>query len=155
RPGQAFLPQPGRWSLMWNWEFAAEALPILLRGFVNTLIATGVGTLIAVVLGLFIAVAIRVLPRWVNWLIRLLVAFLRITLPIMQLTLLYYSFAGNPRLVNIPGLAVGFSGIGIHSSAYMAKSSRGGIAAVPPGQYEAASALSLTPVLKFTAVVLP
>ena len=30
---------------MWNWEFAAEALPILLRGFVNTLIATIVGFL--------------------------------------------------------------------------------------------------------------
>ena len=29
---------------MWNWEFAADALPILLRGFVNTLIATVVGT---------------------------------------------------------------------------------------------------------------
>src|SRR5699024_11596348 len=77
RPGQEPPPRTGRWTLMWNWEFAAEALPILLRGFVNTLIATGVGTLIAVVLGLFIAVAIRGLPRWINWLIRLLVAFVR------------------------------------------------------------------------------
>jgi polar amino acid transport system permease protein len=81
---------------MWNWEFAAEALPILLRGFVNTLIATGVGTLIAVVLGLFIAVAIRGLPRWINWLIRLLVAFVRNTPLIMQLMFVYFIFAGIP-----------------------------------------------------------
>ena len=40
---------------MWNWEFATEALPILLRGFVNTLIATVVGTVIAAILGLILA----------------------------------------------------------------------------------------------------
>src|SRR5699024_718536 len=155
RPGQEPLPRPGRWTLMWNWEFAAEALPILLRGFVNTLIATGVGTLIAVVLGLFIAVAIRGLPRWINWLIRLLVAFVLNTPLIMQLMFVYFIFAGIPGLVNIPALVVGFIVIGIHYSTYMSESYRAGIDAVPPGQHEAATALSLPPVRKFTAVVLP
>ena len=140
---------------MWNWEFAAEALPILLRGFVNTLIATGVGTLIAVVLGLFIAVAIRGLPRWINWLIRLLVAFVRNTPLIMQLMFVYFIFAGIPGLVNIPALVVGFIVIGIHYSTYMSESYRAGIDAVPPGQFEAATALSLPPVRTFTAIVLP
>src|SRR5699024_6354777 len=152
RPGQEPLPRPGRWTLMWNWEFAAEALPILLRGFVNTLIATGVGTLIAVVLGLFIAVAIRGLPRWINWLIRLLVAFVRNTPLIMQLMFVYFIFAGIPGLVNIPALVVGFIVIGIHYSTYMSESYRAGIDAVPPGPHVAATALALPPVRKVTAV---
>src|SRR5699024_149767 len=95
--------------------------PILLRGFVNTLIATGVGTLIAVVLALFIAVAIRGLPRWLAWLIRLLVAFVRNTPLIMPLMFVYFIFAGIPGLVNIPALVVGFIVIGIHYSTYMSE----------------------------------
>src|SRR5699024_4016867 len=140
---------------MWNWEFAAEALPILLRGFVNTLIATGVGTLIAVVLGLFIAVAIRGLPRWINWLIRLLVAFVRNTPLIMQLMFVYFIFAGIPGLVRCPALVVGFIGVGLHASACMAEGYRAGTDAVPPGLHGAATALALPAVRKFAAVVLP
>src|SRR5699024_1599589 len=93
--------------------------------------------------------------RWINWLIRLLVAFVRNTPLIMQLMFVYFIFAGIPGLVNIPALVVGFIVIGIHYSTYMSESYRAGIDAVPPGQHEAATALSLPPVRKFTAVVLP
>ena len=93
---------------MWNWEFAAEALPILLRGFVNTLTATVVGTAIAVVLGLILAVAIRGLPRWINWLVRLIVAFIRNTPLVVQLLFVYYAFADIPGLVDVPALVIGF-----------------------------------------------
>lgn len=141
--------------MIWNWEFAFEALPILLRGFVNTLIATVIGTVIAAVLGLIIAVAIRSLPRWINWLVRLIVAFIRNTPLIMQLIFIYFVFAGIPGLVDIPALVVGIIVIGVHYSTYMSESYRAGIDSVPPGQHEAATALSLPPVRKFTAVVLP
>lgn len=141
--------------MIWNWEFAAEALPILLRGFVNTLIATAVGTIIATVLGLVIAVAIRGLPRWINWIVRLLVAFVRNTPLVVQLIFVYYIFAGIPGLVDVPALVIGFIVIGIHYSTYMSESYRAGIDAVPPGQFEAATALSLPPVRTFAAVVLP
>lgn len=140
---------------MWNWDFAVEALPLLLRGFVNTLIATGVGTAIATVLGLIIAVAIRGLPRWINWLVRLLVAFVRNTPLVVQLMFVYFAFSGIPGLVNVPALVIGFVVIGVHYSTYMSESYRAGIDSVPPGQHEAATALSLPPVRKFTAVILP
>ncbi|MBM6588600.1 MULTISPECIES: ectoine/hydroxyectoine ABC transporter permease subunit EhuD [Brevibacterium] len=141
--------------MTWNWEFAVEALPILLQGFVNTLIATVVGTVIAAILGLLIAVAIRTLPRWINWLVRLLVAFVRNTPLIVQLMFVYFAFSDIPGLVSIPALAVGCIVIGIHYSTYMSESYRAGIDSVPPGQHEAATALSLPPVRTFTAVVLP
>ena len=140
---------------MWNWEFAADALPILLRGFVNTLIATVVGTAIAVVLGLILAVAIRGLPRWINWIVRLVVAFIRNTPLVVQLLFVYYAFSDIPGLVDVPALVVGFTVIGIHYSTYMSESYRAGIDSVPPGQFEAATALSLPPVRTFTAIVLP
>lgn len=139
----------------WNWEFAAEALPILLRGFVNTLIATVVGTIIAAILGLILAVAIRGLPRWINWLVRLLVAFIRNTPLVVQLMFVYFAFSDIPGLVDVPALVVGFIVIGIHYSTYMSESYRAGIDSVPPGQHEAATALSLPPVRKFTAIILP
>ena len=141
--------------MIWNWEFAAEALPILLRGFVNTLIATVVGTVIAAILGLILAVAIRGLPRWINWLVRLIVAFIRNTPLVVQLLFVYFGFSDIPGLVDIPALVVGFIVIGIHYSTYMSESYRAGIDAVPPGQFEAATALSLPPVRTFTAIVLP
>ena len=140
---------------MWNWEFAADALPILLRGFVNTLIATVVGTVIAAILGLILAVAIRGLPRWINWIVRLIVAFIRNTPLVVQLLFVYYAFSDIPGLVDVPALVVGFTVIGIHYSTYMSESYRAGIDAVPPGQFEAATALSLPPVRTFTAIVLP
>ncbi|GAA1804499.1 MULTISPECIES: ectoine/hydroxyectoine ABC transporter permease subunit EhuD [Brevibacterium] len=139
----------------WNWEFAAEALPILLRGFVNTLIATVVGTIIAVILGLILAVAIRSLPRWINWVVRLFVAFVRNTPLVVQLVFVYTGFAEIPALASIPALAIGSAVIGIHYATYMSESYRAGIDAVPPGQREAAIALSLPPVRTFTAVTLP
>ena len=140
---------------MWNWEFAADALPILLRGFVNTLIATVVGTVIAAILGLILAVAIRGLPRWINWIVRLIVAFIRNTPLVVQLLFVYYAFSDIPGLVDVPAIVVGFTVIGIHYSTYMSESYRAGIDAVPPGQFEAATALSLPPVRTFTAIVLP
>src|SRR5699024_12351803 len=58
----------------WNWQSAADAFPLLLKGFGTTLVATVGGTAIAVVLGLLIAVVLRTLPTWFVWLPKLLVA---------------------------------------------------------------------------------
>ncbi|RAE29367.1 ectoine/hydroxyectoine ABC transporter permease subunit EhuD, partial [Burkholderia multivorans] len=122
---------------MWNWEFAPEALPILLRGFVNTLIATVVGTIIAAILGLILAIAIRGLPRWINWGVRLFVAFVRNTPLVVQLVFVYTAFSEIPGHVDIPALVVGSGVIGVHYATYMSESYRAGIDAVPPGQREA------------------
>ena len=43
----------------WNWEFAFEILPRLLRATINTLIAAGVGYGIAMILGVVFALALR------------------------------------------------------------------------------------------------
>jgi len=139
----------------WNWQSAADAFPLLLQGFGTTLVATIGGTVIAVFLGLLIAVVLRTLPGWAVWLPKLMVAFVRNTPLIVQLVFVYTLFSMNDALIAIPALAVGIVVIGIHYSTYMSESYRAGIDAVPPGQWEAISALSLPPVRSFRSIVLP
>ncbi|GAA4284905.1 ectoine/hydroxyectoine ABC transporter permease subunit EhuD [Brevibacterium daeguense] len=142
-------------SDFWSWERAFEALPILLRGFGNTLIATVLGTIIAAILGLLIAVLLRVLPGWIDWLLKLAVAFVRNTPLVVQLLFVYYLFAMNPVLIEVPALVIGTAMIGVHYATYMSESYRAGIDSVPKGQWEAISALSLPPGRAFRSVVLP
>lgn len=139
----------------WNWQSAADALPLLLKGFGTTLVATLGGTAIAVVLGLLIAVLLRTLPGWAGWLPKLVVAFIRNTPLVVQLVFVYTLFSMSDTLIAISALTVGIVVIGIHYSTYMSESYRAGIDAVPQGQWEAISALSLPPVRSFRSIVLP
>ncbi|GAA4513176.1 ectoine/hydroxyectoine ABC transporter permease subunit EhuD [Brevibacterium yomogidense] len=139
----------------WNWQSAADALPLLLKGFGTTLVATLGGTAIAIVLGLLIAVLLRTLPTWIVWLPKLVVAFIRNTPLVVQLVFIYTLFSMNDTLIAISALTVGIVVIGIHYSTYMSESYRAGIDAVPQGQWEAISALSLPPVRSFRSIVLP
>lgn len=140
---------------MWDWSRAFDALPLLLKGFGNTLVATVGGTLIAIVLGLVIAILLRILPRWINWLLKLAVAFVRNTPLVVQLLFIYFLFAKHPVLAGIPSLTLGLIIIGVHYSTYMSESYRAGIDSVPKGQWEAISALSLPPARAFRSIVLP
>lgn len=139
----------------WNWQSAADALPLLLKGFGTTLVATLGGTAIAIVLGLLIAVILRTLPTGVVWLPKLVVAFIRNTPLVVQLVFIYTLFSMNDTLIAISARTVGIVVIGIHYSTYMSESYRAGIDAVPQGQWEAISALSLPPVRAFRSIVLP
>ena len=73
---------------------------------------------------------------------------------VVQLLFVYY-ISRNSGAGQCACLVIGFIVIGIHYSTYMSESYRAGIDAVPPGQFEAATALSLPPVRTFTAIVLP
>jgi polar amino acid transport system permease protein len=135
--------------VIWSWERAAEALPLLLEGFRITLLATVLGTLIATVLGLAIAVLRRVLPGPARAVLHWLTEFVRMTPLVVQLLFAYYLLTG------VSGLVIGIAVIGIHYSTYMAESYRAGIEAVPKGQWEAAAALSLPASRTWRDVVLP
>ena len=139
----------------WSWQAAWDALPLLLKGFGTTLVATVGGTVIAVILGLLIAVLLRGLPAGIAWLPRLLVAFIRNTPLIVQLVFVYTLFSMSDALIEVSALTVGIVVIGIHYSTYMSESYRAGIDAVPQGQWEAISALSMPPVRSFRSIILP
>lgn len=135
---------------VWSWDTAWAALPYLLEGFFTvTLVVTLAGSAIAAVLGLVIAVVRRSAPRPVAAGVGFLVNFIRMTPIVIQLLFAYFA------LVTVDPLTIGIAVFGIHYATYMAEVYRAGIEAVPRGQWEAATALSMSRPRTWTAVVLP
>lgn len=137
-------------GLQWSWETAWEALPFLLEGFFTvTLVVTVLGSAIAAVLGLVIAMVRRTAPRPVVAVVTFFVNFIRMTPIVVQLLFAYFFF------LSLDPLTIGIAVFGIHYATYMAEVYRAGIDAVPRGQWEAATALSMSRGRTWGAVILP
>ncbi|GAA1538428.1 polar amino acid transport system permease protein [Microbacterium ginsengiterrae] len=134
----------------WSWDHATAVLPdLLIKFFTVTLVVTIIGSAIAAVLGLIIALGRRSAPRPIAAVISLLMNFIRMTPLVVQLLFAYYVFT------SVPPIVLGTIIIGIHYATYMAEVYRAGIDAVPPGQWEATTALSMSPRRTWTAVIIP
>jgi polar amino acid transport system permease protein len=137
-------------SDIWSWERAAEVLPQLLEAFVQvTLVATVLGSVIAAVLGLVVALVRRLAPVWIARPVHGVMEFIRMTPIVIQLLFVYYTFS------DLNALTIGIAVLGIHYATYMAEVYRSGIDAVPRGQWEAATALSMSPVRTWRKVIIP
>ena len=135
---------------MFDSELVLEALPVLLKAFVEvTLVVTVLGSLLAAVLGLVWAIALRELPAAIGRPLRWVLDFIRMTPLPVHLLVVYYAFT------QISPKTVGILVIGIHYSTYMAESYRSGIDSIRSGQWEAATALSLPRSRTWRAVILP
>jgi polar amino acid transport system permease protein len=136
----------------WDWAFAAEVLPVILQGLVLTVQLTLLGSLVAFSLGLVLAVLLRG-PLPVAIVVRGFIEFVRSTPLLVQVFFLFYVLPDIGIL--IPPFATGVIALGLHYATYTADVYRAGIDAVPPGQWEAATALSLPRSRVWTGVVLP
>lgn len=135
---------------LWDWQAATESLPLLLEGFFKvTLLVTVLSTAIAAVLGLVIAILRRSLPKPVAAVIKFIVDFIRMTPIVVQLLFAYYIF------LDLSALTIGIVVFGLHYATYMAEVYRAGIESVPKGQWEATTALSMSPSRTWTAVIIP
>ncbi len=139
--------------MTWDWSFAWGILPDLLEGLAVTVQITLIGSAIALVLGLVIAVVRHSKLPVISALVGGLVQFIRGTPLLVQAFFLFYVFPSYG--LTLPALTTGIIAIGIHYSAYAAEAYRAGIESVPRGQWEAATALSLSPRRRWTGVVLP
>lgn len=137
----------------WDWEFALEILPELLRGLRVTVQATVLGILVAMVLGLVLALCRRSQRRLVRWPAAGLVEGVRSTPLLAQLFFLYFVLP-DFGIVLSP-LVIGVLGLGIHYACYTSESYRAGIESVPTGQWEAAVALNMPAATKWRRVILP
>jgi polar amino acid transport system permease protein len=136
----------------WDWAFAAEVLPVILQGLVLTVQLTLLGSLVAFSLGLVLAVLLRG-PLPVAIVVRGFIEFVRSTPLLVQVFFLFYVLPDIGIL--IPPFATGVIALGLHYATYTADVYRAGIDAVPRGQWEAATALSLPRSRVWTGVVLP
>ncbi|HEX9735843.1 MAG TPA: ectoine/hydroxyectoine ABC transporter permease subunit EhuD [Thermoanaerobaculia bacterium] len=139
--------------MTFDWRFAWEILPELLRALVVTLQATGLGMALALALGLVWAVLRRSRRRLVALPATGLVEFVRSTPLLVQI---YFLFYVAPSLgLSASPLVSGVFALGLHYSAYTAEVYRAGIEGVPKGQWEAAIALNLGRWRTWRAIVLP
>lgn len=139
--------------MSWDWDFAFSIIPQLLVGLQITIIATILGAGVAAVLGLVLAILRRSSNRILSRGTSFVVEFIRGTPLLVQL---YFIFYVLPDIgIRLPPLAAGVIGMGLHYATYFAEVYRGGIEAVPRGQWEAARATNLTTRQAWVHVVLP
>jgi polar amino acid transport system permease protein len=139
--------------ILWDWNYAISILPALLRGLQVTLIATLLGSLLAFVLGLVFAVVLRGRVPVLDPLLRGFIEFWRSTPLLVQAYLIYQVLPDAGITLN--SLTAGVLALGLHYACYTSEVYRAGIEAVPRGQWEAATALSLPRHRVWMGVVLP
>lgn len=132
-----------------------EVLPRLLReGLAATLIAFGGGAVLTVLVSVALGLAQHQGPAWLRGVARVIVELFRGTSLLVQMFFIYYVI---PPLT---GLDLGSSGsavlaLGLNYGAYGAEIVRGALNAVPQGQWETTTSLSMPWLTKMRRVIWP
>ncbi len=139
---------------VFDWQYAQQVFPSILRAFLTyTLGITVAASAVAIVLGLVLALGRRSGSDWVSRSTYGFVEFVRSTPIPIQLFFVYF---GLPSAgIELDALTSGISVLGVHYACYMSEVYRAGIDAIPKGQWEAATALSLSPQRTWRMVILP
>ncbi len=142
-----------------DWGFFFALIPDFLEALWVTVQATLAGFAVAIVLGLVLALGRRSKRSYVRWPFALFIEFIRSTPLLIQLYFLFYALPAvgwlpeSVRLLDpLPALIIG---LGIHYATYCSEAYRAGIDSVPRGQWEAATAMNLTPATTWGRVILP
>lgn len=139
---------------VWDWNYFWEILPdVIGDGLWVTIQATVYGSIIAYVLGLGFALLRRSGIRVVSLVAWAIIEFIRSTPLLVQIFLLFFVLPDFG--IKFDALTTGVIALGLHYSTYAAEVYRAGIEAVPVGQWEAATALSLPRGRTWRAVILP
>jgi putative glutamine transport system permease protein len=139
-----------------RWSVLADNSGILIQGLQTTLLVSALGLLLALVIGVIVATLRVTTSRPLRALGASYVEFIR-NVPL--LVLIFFLFFALPTLpgggIRLSGLAAGVLGLGVYTGAFVAEAIRSGIAGIPRGQLEAATASGMTYVQAMRHVVLP
>src|SRR5918992_5096881 len=140
--------------MTWNTEYALDVFPPILEAFLRyTLLVTVLASALAATLGLVFAVIRGARVPVVAPLTSAFIEFVRSTPIPIQLFFLFYVM---PNLgLTLSGFLIGVLTLGVHYACYYAEVYRAGIDAVPRGQWEACTALSMPARYRWQHVVLP
>lgn len=138
---------------MWDWNFAFSIVPQILIALKITISATFVGFLIAMIGGLVFAFSRRSKFKPLSLLAGGIVEFIRSTPLLIQLYFLFYVLPLYG--IDMSAFTAGVLGLGLHYSTYLSEVYRGGIDAVPKGQWEAATALNFSKINTWRRIILP
>ncbi|MGE4250937.1 MAG: amino acid ABC transporter permease [Parvibaculaceae bacterium] len=125
-----------QFSAIWSY------IPLLLAGLQATILISIAALCTSLVMGVALAAA----GRSANWLLRIATRiYTEIILGIPVLVLVYVIFFVFPDLgMAMPPLYAGILALTLYYAPYMAEVIRGAIAAVPPGQVEAAQTVGMS-----------
>jgi polar amino acid transport system permease protein len=138
---------------MWDWGYAWQILPDLLAAAVITIEATLLGFVVAAVLGLVLAILRMSQNPWISNPIIGFIEFVRGTPVLIQIFFMFYVL---PQFgITMPALLTGVLALGLHYATYCSEVYRAGLENIPRGQWEAATALNLTPYRTFKDVMIP
>ncbi|HVW40804.1 MAG TPA: ectoine/hydroxyectoine ABC transporter permease subunit EhuD [Amycolatopsis sp.] len=138
----------------WDWENARDSIPLLLEGLLVTVELTVLGSALAYVLGLVFALIRRARIPVLSQAVFLFVELVRSTPLLIQVFIVFYLLW--PALdIKPSAFLTGVVALGVHYATYTSEVYRAGIEAVPKGQWEAATALSLPRTRVWTGVILP
>ncbi|HXJ20893.1 MAG TPA: ABC transporter substrate-binding protein/permease [Polyangia bacterium] len=129
----------------------SQQIVLFLQGAGVTLVISLVAMLLAAPLGMALAL-LRTESRRFGGVAAAYIELVRGTPVLLQLYLLYYGLAG---VVSLGPWTAAIVGLGLNYAAYEAEIYRGAIAAVPPGQWEAALAIGMTRRMALREIILP
>ncbi|ARP83075.1 hypothetical protein CAL12_21145 [Bordetella genomosp. 8] len=136
-----------------NLQILTASLPVLLHGFMITLLlalASGVG---GTLLGLLAALLRTFGPWGTSVAARIYVELFRGSPALITLMLIYFGVSYFGYAIDL--FAAGVIGLSIYEGASIAEVFRAGIEAVPKGQWEASQILGLSRLQTFFSVILP
>lgn len=138
---------------MTYFEFLQEFGPRLIDGTVVTIQQT----VLAAILAILIALAMALMKMSAVWPLRwFAIAYIELFRGTSLLVQLFWIFFVLPFFgLTLEPFTAGFIAVGMNLGAYGAELVRGGILAVPRGQYEACIALNLSPFKRFTRIIFP
>jgi polar amino acid transport system permease protein len=140
--------------MIWDWNYALSVLPEMLVHFLRyTLVLTVLATIVAATLGLLFTIV-----RWLripalSQVVWVFIEVVRSTPLPVQLFLLFYALPNFG--LTLPSMTAAVVAFGVHYACYYAEVYRAGILAVPGAQWEASTAVHLSPSRTWRRVVLP
>lgn len=126
---------------------------LLWTGVYWTVVLTASAAMVSFVFGIFFALAVLYAPRLVAYPVRFVMWLFMGTPLLLQLFLIYFGLAQIG--IDIPALAAGIIGLGLHFAVYNADVLRAGIVAVDVGQTEGARSLGFGRFQTLRYVVVP
>ena len=137
-----------------NMEIALKVLPSLLEATKLTLEVFFMTLLLSLPIGLGLGLLLKTKVKWLNYVLNSLVWIIRGTPLLLQMIFVFYGLPLLGIVIENRLVAVLLAFV-INYSAYFAEIFRGGIQAIPKGQYEAAQVLGLTKMETLKKVIIP
>lgn len=134
-------------------SYILQVLPSLLNGAVVTLQVFFIVIVLSIPLGAILAFLMQVKFKPLQWLLTLYVWVMRGTPLLLQLIFFYYVLPSVG--ITFDRMPAAISAFVMNYAAYFAEIFRGGIEAIPKGQYEAAKVLKFTQLQTIRYIILP